>query len=304
MENSLMRRPLRSRDVPVAALLATLGLAGCLAGLHKKDPAPMPPPRDQRAAGDARQIEQMEKLRAKANETGAALDAAAFASILGTLHHNKVDERRNLPPTLVDEAAACLDRARKERPEEAHALLARKGDMFIQFGRNDEGFAALRESMAARPNIRAFEILGKAHKEANEVADLERMCKKTLPAMTTDDQRYFVLDKCIEFSGASTVEGGLRWASKKDVEFYRAKRVEVDHAHAEFVEKRKADDARQREEWRAQDRERDRKRDDQAGCERHCESVHSLCRSSCGSTTGCVGRCQSDAWDCKKSCRR
>ena len=294
----------RFHGAHLAALLAAFGLAGCLAGLHKKQPAPMPPPRDQSAERDARQIQQMEKLRAKANETGAAVDAISFAGILGTLHHNKVDERRNLPPTLVDEAATCLDRARKERPEEAHELLARKGEMFIQFGRNDEGFAAMRESMAAQPNVRAFEILGKAHKDANQVADLERMCKKTLPAMKTDNERYFVLHKCIEFSGASTVEGGLRWASKKDVQFYRDKKVEEDRARAQFLEQRRADDARQKEEWRAQDRERDRKRDDQAGCERHCESVHSLCRSSCGSTTGCVGRCQTDAWDCKKSCRR
>ena len=292
------------RQIHLAVLITGFSLAGCLAGLHKKDPAPMPPPRDQSAERDARQIEQMEKLRAKANETGAAADATSFASVLGTLHHNKVDVRRTLPPTLVDEAATCLDRARKERPEEAHALLARKGELYIEFGRNDEGFAALRESMTARPNIRAFEILGKQHKEANEVAELERMCKKTLPAMKTDIERYVVLDKCIQFSGASTVEGGLRWASKKDVEFYREKRAEVARGQAELDERHRAEDARQREKWHEEDKERERQRNDQAGCERQCESVHSLCRSSCGSTTGCQGRCQTDAWDCKKSCRR
>jgi len=286
-------------------LSATLFTVGCLHGLAKeKEASPMPPPRDHRAESDARQIDQMEKLRAKANQTGTPVDAITFAVFLGTLHHNKVDERRNLPPTLVDEAATCLDRARKERPEEAPELLARKGELYMKFDRNDEGMAAMRESMAARPNTRAFEILGKAHKDANDVAELERMCKKTLPAMKTDNERYFVLEKCIEYSGASTVESGLRWASKKDVEFYREKRVEVDKAHQEFLERKRADDARQREEWRAQDRERDRQRNEKAGCERQCESVHSLCKASCGSTTGCMGRCQSDAWDCKKSCRR
>ena len=254
-----MKRPVHiNRQVHLAALIAGFSLAGCLAGLHKTDPAPMPPPRDQSAERDARQIEQMEKLRAKANETGTAADASSFASVLGTLHHNKVDVRRNLPPTLVDEAATCLDRARKERPEEAHALLARKGELYIEFGRNDEGFAALRESMAARPNLRAFEILGKQHKEANEVAELERMCKKTLPGMKTDIQRYTVLDKCIQFSGASTVEGGLRWASKKDVEFYRQMRAEVDRGQAELDERHRAEDARQREKWHQEDRERER----------------------------------------------
>jgi hypothetical protein len=296
--------PRRPGQFLLAALLCVVPLTGCLAGFYKKDPAPMPPPRDHSAERDAKQIEQMEKLRVKANQTGASADAISFANMLGTLHHNKVDVRRNLPPTLVDEAATCLDRARQDRPEEAHELLARKGELYIQFDRNDEGFTALRESMTARPNTRAFEILGKAHKDANEVAELERMCKKTLPAMKTDNERYFVLDKCIQFSGAATVEGGLRWASKKDVEFYRQKRVEVDQAHAEFLERRKADDARQREEWRAQDRERDRQRNEKASCERQCDSTHSLCKAACGSTSNCLGRCQTDVWDCKKSCRR
>jgi hypothetical protein len=265
----------------------------------------MPPPRDQRAADDARQIDRMEKLRAKANQTGAAIDAISFAVALDTLHHNRVDERRNVPmPALVDEAAACFDRARKERPEEAHGLLARKGELYLQFGRSDEGYAALRESMAARPNPLAFDLLGKSYKETNSVADLERMCKKTLPVMETENERYFVLDRCIEYSGASTIDGALRWASKKDVQFYKEKRVEVDRARVELRERQRAEDERQQERWRQEDRERDRQRNEQAGCERQCESVHSLCRSSCSNTTGCVGQCQSDAWDCKKSCRR
>ena len=111
MINSQPKRPLVPlvHLVPIGVLIAGVGLAGCLAGLHKKDPAPLPPPRDQSAERDARQIEQMERARAKANQTGAAADATTFASVLGTLHHNKVDVRRNLPPTLVDEAATCLD---------------------------------------------------------------------------------------------------------------------------------------------------------------------------------------------------
>ena len=118
-------------------LSATLFAVGCLHGLAKeKEAAPMPPPRDHRAESDARQIDQMEKLRAKANQTGTPIDAITFAVFLGTLHHNKVDERRNLPPALVDEAATCLDRARKERPEEAPELLARKGELYMQCLKN------------------------------------------------------------------------------------------------------------------------------------------------------------------------
>jgi hypothetical protein len=221
--------------------------------------------------------------------------------MVGLVHQYKIDQRRNLPmPTLVAEAAACLDRAREQRPEEAYALLEQKGELFIVFGRNDEGFAALRESMAARPNVRAFQILGQSFKEANQLAELEQMCKQTLPAMTGDDDRYIVLEKCIEFSGASTVEGGLRWASAQDVEFYRRKRVEVERKHDEFVERKRAEDEREQEQWR----QRNQERREQESCIRQCNSVRSLCTSNCGGVaTGCASQCDIDARNCRRSCR-
>lgn len=285
----------RPNYVHVATLLAGVSLAGCVSALYGTG--------DVRAESDARQIEQMETARSKANTTGSAIDATSFAILLGTLHQTKVDERRSVSPTRVDEAAACLDRARAQRPEEAHELLATKGELYIQFGRNDEGLAAMRESMAARPNVRAFAILGKA--QTNDLAAVERMCKTTLPAMKEDDDRYFVLDKCIEFSGASTVEGGLRWASEKDVEFYRQRRVEVERKREEFAERKRAEQEREQEQWRQRDREREQEHRERNNCLRQCESVRSLCSSNCGSNTGngCWGRCQSDAVDCKGSCR-
>jgi hypothetical protein len=298
----VIKRHVLPRSVHLAALLAGLSLAGCVPALYPNGVQPAAP-RDVRADSDGRQIEQMETARSKANATGSAIDATTFAVLLGTLHQNKVDERRNLPPTRVDEAATCLDRARAQRPEEAHELLASKGELYIQFGRNDEGFAALRESMAARPNVRAFALLGKAHKETNDLAALERMCRKTLPAMKEDDDRYFVLDKCIEFSGASTVEGGLRWASAKDVEFYRQKRVEVDRRREAFGERKRAEQEREQEQWRARDREREAEHRERDSCLRQCESVRSLCSSNCGSTGGCSGRCLNDSVGCKRSCR-
>jgi hypothetical protein len=292
-------QPLPPLPGPIAKILAFFWLTGCVPALYQSPP----PQRDVIADNDARQIEQMETARAKAQATGTPVDATSFAVLLGILHQSKVDERRSLAPTLVDEAAGCLDRAGKQRPEEAPELLAQKGELFIQFGRTREGVAVLRESMTARPTRRAFAILGKADREANAVAELEQMCKRTLPAMKEDDDRYFVLDKCIEFSGASTVEGGLRWASQKDVEFYRQKRVEVERRRTEFVERKRAEDEREQEHWRERNREREREHRERASCERQCESVRSLCTSNCGATNGCTGRCENDAWNCKKSCR-
>src|SRR4029450_11320838 len=116
-------------------------------------------------------------------------------------------------------------------PEEAHEMLSRKGQLLIEAGRQDDGLRALNASMDARPNLRAFELLGKLYKQQNQIDAVEKLCKRTLPAMRTDIQRYDILHKCVAFSGASTVEGGLRWASAKDVEFYRQKQAEVADAN-------------------------------------------------------------------------
>src|SRR5262249_55538584 len=138
----------------------------------------------------------------------------------------------------------------------------------------------------------------------NQLEDLERMCKTTLPAMKEDDDRYFVLDKCIEFSGASTVEGGLRWASATDVEFYRQKRVEVEQRRAEFVEKKRAEEERRQEEWRERDRQYEAERREKESCFRQCDSVRSLCNATCGNNFACGGHCENDSVSCKRSCRR
>ncbi|HMF40962.1 MAG TPA: hypothetical protein VKQ32_09710 [Polyangia bacterium] len=290
-------QPLHPGRGPLAALLGGCWLAGCIPAAYTNPQAA----RDVRADSDAQMIGQMETARAKAKAAPTAVDATSFAVMVGLLHQNQIDQRRSLPmPTLVAEAATCLDRAREQRPEEAYALLEQKGELFIVFGRTDEGFAALRESMAARPNIRAFEILGNAHKEANQLAELEQMCKQTLPAMKEDDDRYIVMERCIEFSGASTVEGGLRWASAEDVALYRRKRVEAEQKHDAFVERKRAEDEREQEQWR----QRNQERREQESCIRQCNSVRSLCTSNCGGiATGCASRCDNDAANCRRSCR-
>jgi hypothetical protein len=280
--------------------LASSSVLACIPGLTQPKPPPAPP-RDHQAERDAQKIERVEKLRVKAMAApGSSSEAGDFAFALVGLHRDGIAARRNLPPTLVDDAARCLDQARDARPEEAHELLSRKGELLLEAGRQDDGFRALRESMDARPNLRAFELLGKSYKQQNQIDDLEKLCKRTLPAMRTDTQRYDILHKCIAFSGASTIEGGLRWASAKDVEFYRQKHTEVADANARFQEQKRLE---QKEEWRKQDQERDRARREKDGCQRQCASVHSLCKASCGNTSGCLGRCQSDAWSCKSSCR-
>jgi hypothetical protein len=71
----------------------------------------------------------------------------------------------------------------------------------------------------------------------------------------------------------------------------------------EFHRKYEAEQAQRREEQRERDRQREQDRRDSNNCRRQCSMTLSICQSNCGGDAGCRGRCQSDEWSCKDSCR-
>ncbi|HEY7376704.1 MAG TPA: hypothetical protein VIF57_31385 [Polyangia bacterium] len=71
----------------------------------------------------------------------------------------------------------------------------------------------------------------------------------------------------------------------------------------EFHRKYEAEQAQRREEQRERDRQREQDRRDSNSCRRQCSMTLSICQSNCGNEAGCRGRCQSDEWHCKDSCR-
>ena len=213
------------RGLSVAAgLFVGLSLASC----HPKpqqagaaDPAA--------GANDAKMVERMEKMRTRAlNAPGGASEASDFASHVTTFFTQGVAKRRPVPPTLVDEAVQCLDTAREAKPDDAADLLVRKGELLLAAGRNEPGAGALRESISIRPSLRAFAPLAKFYAAQKQAAELEVLCKRTLPAMKSDESRYAVLDDCLKYSGAATPDAGLRWAPAKEVSFYKARRHELE----------------------------------------------------------------------------
>jgi len=210
---------------PLAAvLLASLALVSCA---HKK--AAPAAPADPAAANDGKRIERMEKARARALAApGSASEAGAFAFEVTMLYTQGIAQRQNPAPTWVDEAVGCLDSAKDALPDEAPDLLARKGELLLAANRSDDGIKALHASIAARPTLRAFNLLAKTYSERKETAEVAPLCKKTLPAMKSDESRYAVLDDCIKYSGAATAEAGLRWAPSKDVAFYKARKRDLE----------------------------------------------------------------------------
>jgi lipopolysaccharide biosynthesis regulator YciM len=162
-----------------------------------------------------------------ANAPGSAAEASELASHVTTLYTQGVAKRRALSSDLLGEALACLDRARQSNPDDPE-LLVRKGELLVATGQRDAGSEALRQSIAVRPTLRGFNALEKIYAANNRTQDLTALCRRTLPAMKSDESRYAVLDNCLEHSGANTAEVGLAWASPKDRSFYKVRRREVE----------------------------------------------------------------------------
>jgi hypothetical protein len=212
----------------IVALFASFALTAC----HPKPQQNGSTSRsgaDLGSPNDSKIVERTEKMRSIALKTpGGAIEANNFASHVTMLYSQGVAKRRPVSPTLVDEAVKCLDMATEANPEEAPDLLARKGELLLEAGQNDLGATALHDSIEIRPTLRAFTRLAKFYKTQNKTAEIEALCKKTLPAMKSDESRYAVIDDCLKSSGAVTTDAGLRWASAKDISFYKARRKELE----------------------------------------------------------------------------
>jgi hypothetical protein len=214
------KRVLRFSSV-VLACLCNVWLTGCGHGAAAPD--------ETNAANDGKMVDRMEKMRARALAApGGAMEASDFASQVTLLFVQGAASRKSLSPAVVDEAVRCLDSAKEANPESAPDLMARKGEMLLAADRRGDGLAALHGSIAARPNLRAFNLLIKTYAAGKQNAEADTLCKKTLPGMKSDDSRYAVLDECLKCSGAATPEAGLRWAGNKEISFYKARRKEVE----------------------------------------------------------------------------
>ena len=232
------------RGVSIAAgLFVGLLLGACG---HKPQQQPEVGANDPVAANDAKLVERMEKMRARALAApGGASEASDFASHVTTLFTQGVSKRRQVPPALIDEAVRCLDQAKEAKPDDAADLLLRKGELMLAAGRNEPGAEALRESIAVRPNLRAFTPLAKFYASQKLSTELVALCKKTLPAMKSDESRYAVLDECLKSSGATAPEAGLGWAPPKEVAFYKARRRELDARLATAKQQRSKEEAKE-----------------------------------------------------------
>ncbi len=178
---------------------------------------------------DKKIIELTEMMRKRALDApGGVSEALDFADYVTLLFSRGISERRSVPPALVDEAVACLQRAQEDHPDATADLLADKGQLLLAAGKTEPAASALRESIAVHPNLGAFTPLAKLYAAEGRSAEIVVLCKKTLPVMKSEESRYAVLDDCLKYSGANTPEVGLRWAPHREVSFYKVRHRELE----------------------------------------------------------------------------
>ncbi len=210
-----------------ACLVTSAVLQGCLLA-----PIPLTAEQAQRQqaaamaqsyeAVDAQYVQTLAQYRSRALATpGSPPEAKMWAGVLeaayeaGSVSRGKVDG-----PTQVRELSTALDAAVAQHPEEKGELLAMKGRVQLRAGMKAEGVSTLRASLGAKPSTTALLPLIAELDEQGARVEIIPLCKKMRPAITTNDERYLLLDRCLRHSGASSVEQGLAWAGPADIAFY------------------------------------------------------------------------------------
>ena len=130
------------------------------------------------------------------------------------------------------EALAALAAGETGSGSRRPTLVAYRGLLLLDLGRNHEGWAELQRSMAIAPTLAAargiFSVWG-ARGRNDEVAEA---CARTLPAMHDADGRFQLLDLCVKNMHTPTEAAALAWAPPGALAFYRHERALREQAAA------------------------------------------------------------------------
>jgi hypothetical protein len=217
---------------------------------------------------DDQMVASLERARARAKaKPGGVEEARIFAqNVLGVIEVGTAQRRLLDLESLLLEASQALDAAAASHPEQTAEAMFSKGGMFISAGKPEEGIAALRASMDAKPSPRAcVSLIAELDKKGDPNKEIVPLCKKALPNAASDETRYALLDGCIQHTHAKNADDGLNWASAADIAFYKdhALRREVEQGEARREEQARSE--RRRAEMDAsRARDEERRRADQA----------------------------------------
>ncbi|MDC3959839.1 hypothetical protein [Polyangium jinanense] len=256
-----------------ATLLASVAATGCVnpyAGLF--DPAAMQAQQaqamaDAQAQNDAQILAQLEESRAAVKASPGDMNAARVLAqrvgacfILGLVDRKKIDGE-----AAIVEADAALEEATKKNPDQKAEALSSKGILRIHAKRNAESIEILEASMTARPTVLACVPLIKELDDAGRSEEVLGHCKKARPAVRDDEDRYTLLDSCLQHSHGAPAEKGLAWAGQADIDFYNQKTSEFVQQKAAYRAEQEAHSAQMRADFDASRRRADEERAARAG---------------------------------------
>jgi hypothetical protein len=179
----------------------------------------------------SQQKAQAELAAARAAAKGAPGDASKASElakkITHILHAERIPRSRLDVEGLLVEAGAALDGAETKTPEEKASLEETRGRMLLTAGKKEEGVAALRRSMDAKPSVRVCtDLIARLHSAGAGPDEIVPLCKQTLPH-AKGVGRFELLASCFNHSGEKDVDVGLAWAGKAEIAYFEKTRAEL-----------------------------------------------------------------------------
>lgn len=150
----------------------------------------------------------------------ASLALDATQSLRDVLRDTANATLREAAMTRVATVEALVTQAISANPHEAPLLLMEKASLLFNAGRKGEVEALVLASMDAQPNLDAALALLRLYARRGEHDKVVPICTRTRPRLFREAQVWELLHACIKASGASTLKGGLSWASEGDQAFY------------------------------------------------------------------------------------
>jgi len=162
----------------------------------------------ERAAGEPREAFELAELVIKSYDT------------------ESVKSGRVVLNASAERAADSLDLAIAADKSQSPALLWTKGRLCMAAGKAELAEAAFRTSLAAKPRLDALLEFFQVLQGRLSSAEVKGLCKRTRPYVATDEERFALLEASLRYGHSVSVEGGLAWASREDLGWYKREAAE------------------------------------------------------------------------------
>jgi len=190
------------------------------------------PDAQQRRTETDRQDAELEASLAQAERnaekaTGQPREAFELAElVIKSYDSESVKSGRVVPSAFAEKAVTSLDLAIAADKAKSPALLWTQGKLWRAAGKAELAEAAFRASLVARPRLDPLLEFFQLSQGRLSSAEVKGLCKRTRPHVATDEERFTLLEASLRYGHSVSVEGGLSWASREDLGWYKRRAAE------------------------------------------------------------------------------